>query len=862
MNILQKKLQQAYLRNKTGLDPIDIPASIRQIISETRSIFESCTELSAMANKFSERAHKMAELSRFMASTWQALAQRSPSSPSMLFRISDTQSTIAAALEQFVEQNNATFCVPFEELCLKLKTILNLEKNLKATIVQYNVVRMRLHELNPNALNNLQYRLDDPTAEKSRLAVLEHEERYRADCDEIKANAQTLQAAIQLEFLIGSLQTNFYTFAQGLGAVPPASSFAPTTEVVVTAPSPAVTAATSTTQGASNPMDPLEQLLSMPNADSNRPRPPPRRMGSNSQQLAAQASTPTPTRPSQQFSFEDLFFSNLSMSPSVEETASDTGVGAGVERVPSHESMEDLFSCTAQMRFDRSSEQPFQRPSLRIMCGTWNMAQNPPPSTDNLLPWLFPHIFQAMEAADVFAIGVQESEYVAARGVDADLQERLEAALNDEITHGNALGASDYKCVAFANLLQVGGQDKQSKKVPSALANNVAMGREARPATEAQAGWNLPNVAGMAGTRLYIFARSELLRDISEVRTHNKSTGAGGVGYNKGGIGVSMRIGETSICFIASHFAAHQDKVEERNADYATTVRELALGKKNIEVVSQFHYVFWMGDFNYRIDADRENVISSIEQGNWLSLVPADQLTREKAGNRTFFGFEEARLTFAPTYKFEVGTDEYEEKKLRVPAWCDRVLYRTFPGSPIVPQLYASVKSIMTSDHKPVVAMFDVPHPMLCRPQPIAPFARNGVIFDIRLIDADVRLIEPLATSKDFEITLLLPHVGTASSAPHQIHLADPSYCPQIGFRSRACWLPAEETWAVTHVIVVIAKAKALKPVAGAVVHVTPACPGGFGRGPLVPFNVPLVAAGLPAGSLSGQIEVTLHPDS
>ena len=44
-----------------------------------------------------------------------------------------------------------------------------------------------------------------------------------------------------------------------------------------------------------------------------------------------------------------------------------------------------------------------------------------------------------------------------------------------------------------------------------------------------------------------------------------------------------------------------------------------------------------------------------------------------------FQGFEEGELNFLPTYKFIPGTDEYDnrpDKKLRPPAWCDRVLWR------------------------------------------------------------------------------------------------------------------------------------------------------------------------------------------
>ena len=41
-------------------------------------------------------------------------------------------------------------------------------------------------------------------------------------------------------------------------------------------------------------------------------------------------------------------------------------------------------------------------------------------------------------------------------------------------------------------------------------------------------------------------------------------------------------------------------------------------------------------------------------------------------------GFEEGKLTFAPTYKYIPGQDIYDqrpEKKMRCPAWCDRYIF-------------------------------------------------------------------------------------------------------------------------------------------------------------------------------------------
>ena len=56
------------------------------------------------------------------------------------------------------------------------------------------------------------------------------------------------------------------------------------------------------------------------------------------------------------------------------------------------------------------------------------------------------------------------------------------------------------------------------------------------------------------------------------------------------------------------------------------------------------------------------------------------QLRNEHAAGRTFSGFEEAPIAFAPTYKYDIFSDAYDtSEKCRVPAWTDRVLWRKGP---------------------------------------------------------------------------------------------------------------------------------------------------------------------------------------
>uniref|UniRef100_A0A8C2S5A5 SKICH domain-containing protein n=1 Tax=Capra hircus TaxID=9925 RepID=A0A8C2S5A5_CAPHI len=83
-------------------------------------------------------------------------------------------------------------------------------------------------------------------------------------------------------------------------------------------------------------------------------------------------------------------------------------------------------------------------------------------------------------------------------------------------------------------------------------------------------------------------------------------------------------------------------------------------------------------------------------------------------------GFQEGPLNFAPTFKFDVGTNKYDTSaKKRKPAWTDRILWKVkAPGggpSPsgreshrlqVTQHSYRSHMEYTVSDHKPVAAQF------------------------------------------------------------------------------------------------------------------------------------------------------------
>ncbi|GMH43463.1 hypothetical protein BSKO_11385 [Bryopsis sp. KO-2023] len=198
-----------------------------------------------------------------------------------------------------------------------------------------------------------------------------------------------------------------------------------------------------------------------------------------------------------------------------------------------------------------------------------------------------------------------------------------------------------------------------------------------------------------------------------------QNDGVGGVGQNKGGVAIALNVWDTELCFINSHLAAHQDKTPARNAMYRNIIRGLRLDPYNMDIVTGYHHIFWMGDLNYRImfgqqgasptDEDFGALIQLCYEKNINGLLELDQLRQQIAKKKAFDDFQEGQITFVPTYKMERKAGQIWDP-MRLPAWCDRVLWKSLIPSKNVEVLdYYSVPEITSSDHKPVVGFYLVP---------------------------------------------------------------------------------------------------------------------------------------------------------
>jgi hypothetical protein len=69
----------------------------------------------------------------------------------------------------------------------------------------------------------------------------------------------------------------------------------------------------------------------------------------------------------------------------------------------------------------------------------------------------------------------------------------------------------------------------------------------------------------------------------------------------------------------------------------------------------------------------------------------------------TFVGFNEGDLNFEPTYKYDTNSVLYDtSEKARIPAWCDRILFK---GTHIDLIEYSRGEQLM-SDHRPGKILF------------------------------------------------------------------------------------------------------------------------------------------------------------
>nr|XP_046188201.1 phosphatidylinositol 3,4,5-trisphosphate 5-phosphatase 2A-like [Oncorhynchus gorbuscha] len=123
----------------------------------------------------------------------------------------------------------------------------------------------------------------------------------------------------------------------------------------------------------------------------------------------------------------------------------------------------------------------------------------------------------------------------------------------------------------------------------------------------------------------------------------------------------------TSFGFVNCHLTSGNEKIGRRNQNYLDILRLLSLGDKQLssfDISLRFTHLFWLGDLNYRLDMDIQEILNYINRKEFDPLLKVDQLNQEREKNKVFLRFAEEEISYPPTYRYERGSrDTYVWQK-------------------------------------------------------------------------------------------------------------------------------------------------------------------------------------------------------
>ncbi|PWA39931.1 endonuclease/exonuclease/phosphatase family protein [Artemisia annua] len=345
--------------------------------------------------------------------------------------------------------------------------------------------------------------------------------------------------------------------------------------------------------------------------------------------------------------------------------------------------------------------------TVKIMVGTWNVGQGKP-CQEALISW----VGSQASDVDILVVGLQEVE----------------------------MGAGFLAMSAAKETIGVEGSSN-GQWWQDAIGKAMGEGSAFERVGSRQ----------LAGLLIAIWVKKSLRTHVGDLDVGAVACGLGRTFGNKGGVGLRLRVYDRIMCFVNCHLAAHLEAVNRRNADFDHIYRNITFGRSinnasacvsstaqplrpatSVAInpdegkpdLAEADLVIFCGDFNYRlfgITYDEARDFVSQRSFDWLR--EKDQLRAEMKAGKVFQGMREALIRFPPTYKFErgkAGLGGYDSgEKKRIPAWCDRILYRDNRSSPTAEcglacpvvasiWLYEACMDVIESDHKPVRCKFKV----------------------------------------------------------------------------------------------------------------------------------------------------------
>ncbi|VDK41042.1 unnamed protein product [Taenia asiatica] len=227
-------------------------------------------------------------------------------------------------------------------------------------------------------------------------------------------------------------------------------------------------------------------------------------------------------------------------------------------------------------------------------------------------------------------------------------------------------------------------------------------------------GFKRLSIVRLAGLLLVVYVSNRLSQQaiISDIAIQSVPTGMFNLMGNKGAVGLRLTVYNQSLCFLNCHLAAGPGSCERRNQDYGEIMRKMMFEQRSLQelpkytLVNDHDQVFLFGDLNYRLAGlDLKKNLDAIARKDYGFLVGFDELSQQQAQKRVLQGFLEGKITFPPTYKFDLTSNSYYTADGRMPSYCDRILWK---GKYVEQIRYQSHEDFCLSDHKPVSAYFKI----------------------------------------------------------------------------------------------------------------------------------------------------------
>ena len=216
----------------------------------------------------------------------------------------------------------------------------------------------------------------------------------------------------------------------------------------------------------------------------------------------------------------------------------------------------------------------------------------------------------------------------------------------------------------------------------------------------------------LVGIYLIIFAKKSIIKYIKNFDYQIIKTGFMGSIGNKGSCLLRFNINDSKIAIACNHLSAGQEIYEARRTEI-TDVLNTSFKKYQDIKFKDYNYYFFFGDLNSRINLDYSSPLiedilnnhSKTLNGDFNNLLIYDQFKQYQKESSLILQMDEAPIKFSPTYKYVIGSNEYDKNKKRIPSWTDRILFKKF--SETSPLAYNKCL-LSLSDHQPIYGLYRI----------------------------------------------------------------------------------------------------------------------------------------------------------